>query len=66
MKIIKNLFIGLTLIGVGIFGTIGYQNYVIDFNVEVTADSTKVDSSKVVIEISPVVADTTVKADSAK
>lgn len=67
MKTFKKLLLGLSLVGLGIFGTIGYQNYSIDFNIGVSADSTKVDSLEVIPEVSPeaVTSDTT-KADTTK
>lgn len=66
MKTIKKFFLGLFLVGLGICGTIGWQNYVIDFNIEVSADSTKVDSLKVIPEVSPEVTSDTTKSDTTK
>lgn len=67
MKTLKKFLLGLSLVGLGIFGTIGWQNYVVDFNVEVSADSTKVDSLIVTPEVSPeVVTPDTAKSDTTK
>lgn len=59
----KKFFINLSLVLLGIFGTIGFQEYFSDDEQATPAnDSTQVDSASVVV---PVVVDTA-KSDSAK
>lgn len=65
----KKLIINLFCIAIGIFGTLGYQLYFpcCDQQATCTSDSTKVDSVKVVTEVSPtVIVSDTVKNDSVK
>lgn len=63
----KKFLINVSLIGLGIVGTIGFQMYFPcgDEQSTCTSDSLKVDSATVVSEISHVVTDT-IKADSTK
>lgn len=64
----KKFFINVSLIGIGIFGTIGFQMYFTcaDEQAVTTSDSTKVDST-VVPEVSPeLLSPDTAKKDSVK
>lgn len=63
----KKFFINVLLVGIGIGGTIGFQMYFPcdDEQATCASDSTKVDSTVVVPEVSPAVTDTA-KADSVK